>query len=356
VKRLAVALAAAIAVLALAEAGLRVRARSQGIPFEEAWRRYTGRGVTDPVYVAHPYLGRAHRPSFEFRYRSEIFDREVLWRFNSFGYRGPEIEIPKPPGRVRVLCVGGSTTFGGENPEEATYPALLQAALRERSPEADIEVVNAGVAGYTSVESVVDFALRGLDLEPDLVILYHGVNDVPAALTPRFKSDYSHWTPPHRRVPGGVPTLPERSLLLLTVRWKLERPAAAEADAPLLEAPPPEAIAAFERNTRTVARLAKSRRARVVLPSFAERIHLYPDLASEKPLYAGKAHPSAEAFRRTIAAFNEVLRRVAEEESALHPDLQALLPDSKDAFLDWMHLTDAGNAAMAALLAAAIAE
>jgi lysophospholipase L1-like esterase len=356
VKRLGVALAAALAVLLLAEVALRVRARAQGFAFEEVWRRYTGRGVTDPVYVAHPYLGRAHRPGFVFRYRSDVLGREVNWRFNSFGYRGPEIEIPKPPGRTRVLCLGGSTTFGGENPEEETYPRLLEAALRRRSPGADIEVVNCGVAGYTSVETVIDFALRGLDLEPDVVILYHGVNDVPAALTPGFRSDYSHWTPPHRRVPGGEPTLPERSLLWLTLRWKIERRATAEAEAPLLEEPPPEAIGAIERNTRSVVRLAKARGARVVLPSFAERIHLYPDLASEKPLYAGKAHPSADAFRKTLAAFNEVLRRVAREEGALHPDLHALLPDSKDAFLDWMHLTDAGNAAMADLLAAAIAE
>jgi hypothetical protein len=44
---------------------------------------------------------------------------------NSFGFRSPEIEVPKPEGKFRIVCVGGSTTNAGRT-NDTTYPALLE--------------------------------------------------------------------------------------------------------------------------------------------------------------------------------------------------------------------------------------
>ena len=43
-------------------------------------------------------------------------------------------------------------------------------------------MINCGVAGYNSWESLINLEFRVLDLEPDLIIVYHGTNDVHARL------------------------------------------------------------------------------------------------------------------------------------------------------------------------------
>lgn len=96
-------------------------------------------------------------------------------RINSRGYRTREFQVPKPPGLVRIACVGASTTFQGFANEE-TYPALLEARLRELRPDLALEVLNLGVSGTHA-----DFWLERLDrlfaLEPDVVVQYNAVND-----------------------------------------------------------------------------------------------------------------------------------------------------------------------------------
>jgi lysophospholipase L1-like esterase len=96
-------------------------------------------------------------------------------RINSLGLRGRDIERKPPPGRTRVLALGDSMTFGFYLEEEHTWPVRLEARLRELG--ADVEVVNAGVGGW-SIDSQTQFALeRGLELEPDLVLVGFCVND-----------------------------------------------------------------------------------------------------------------------------------------------------------------------------------
>jgi len=108
----------------------------------------------------------------------------VLWppelsyevRINSLGLRGPEIERTPPPGRTRILAIGDSMTFGYYLEEDETWPARLQARLRDRG--LDVEVVNAGCGGWT-IDSETPFLLeRGLALEPDRVLLAFYANDI----------------------------------------------------------------------------------------------------------------------------------------------------------------------------------
>jgi lysophospholipase L1-like esterase len=96
------------------------------------------------------------------------------------GYRGPEIDLPKPDGVFRIVALGGSTTYStGTSPEES-YPAFLQKILREDYGYTQVEVINGGMTGYSSWDNLVNFALRLIELEPDMIIVYAAVNDVVA--------------------------------------------------------------------------------------------------------------------------------------------------------------------------------
>ncbi len=108
---------------------------------------------------------------------------------NSHGFRGPEVRLPKPPGTVRIACIGGSTTVWGFR-DTLTYPAMLQHMLREAYPaQADrIEVVNCGIYGLNSAE---DPALveEVAALEPDLLVQYNLINDLTIHLDGWLRSD-----------------------------------------------------------------------------------------------------------------------------------------------------------------------
>jgi lysophospholipase L1-like esterase len=100
-------------------------------------------------------------------------------RVNSLGFRSPELEIPKPEGRLRIAFLGGSTTFCAEASTQAmAWPNLVVAGLRARSPELEIDFVNAGAAGYSTRESLLNLEHRVAPLQPDVIVIYHGTNDL----------------------------------------------------------------------------------------------------------------------------------------------------------------------------------
>ncbi|MCH2107367.1 MAG: SGNH/GDSL hydrolase family protein, partial [Planctomycetes bacterium] len=137
----------------------------------------------------HPYLAYANRPNYESRAGAK---RRVS--HNSMGLRGPEVELPKPAGRFRIICLGGSSTYGhGPSSNGATWPARLEHHLRTARPDRDIEVVNAGCRGYSTFESLGNYAFRLSDLDPDLVLIYHTVNDMRCALYLDVQRDNTHW-------------------------------------------------------------------------------------------------------------------------------------------------------------------
>jgi hypothetical protein len=87
--------------------------------------------------------------------------------------------MPKPANEFRIVCIGGSTTYDDCIDDDAgTYPARLQFHLTQRGYA--VKVINAGVPGWTSYESVINFALRISSIAPDLIIDYDGWNDLSA--------------------------------------------------------------------------------------------------------------------------------------------------------------------------------
>jgi lysophospholipase L1-like esterase len=98
---------------------------------------------------------------------------------NSLGFRGREIESPKPNGRFRVVALGDSVTFGWGVNDADTFSAQLEQLLRTNRPDLDIEVVNLAVPGYATRQEVVLLERYVARLQPDLVLLGFYSNDLP---------------------------------------------------------------------------------------------------------------------------------------------------------------------------------
>jgi len=157
-------------------------------------------------YSPHRYLGYYPTPNY----------RDGANRHNALGYRGAEVTQPKPPGEFRIVCMGGSTTYTAlVTSYKYAYPTLLQKDLRQRG-YSNVTVVNAGAEAWTSYETLINFELRVLDLDPDMIIIYHGTNDVLARfLYPpsAYKGDNSGYRGPNVSQ-VVMPNILEYSMLL----------------------------------------------------------------------------------------------------------------------------------------------
>jgi lysophospholipase L1-like esterase len=104
--------------------------------------------------------------------------------------RDRPVAIPKPPGVFRVLVLGDSIAFGAQVRRSEAFPDHLEARLTARGHR--VEVVNAGVSGYSAWNERRWLAERGPAFEPDLVLAAACWNDVVDPLP--------HWA-------RGVPVL-----------------------------------------------------------------------------------------------------------------------------------------------------
>jgi lysophospholipase L1-like esterase len=100
---------------------------------------------------------------------------------NSQGFREVEFSTEKPSSVFRIICLGDSWTFGANVDQEDAYPQRLGALLRREFPEADFEVFNLGVLGYSSYQGLELLRRKVLDIEPDLVVIGFGMNDASVA-------------------------------------------------------------------------------------------------------------------------------------------------------------------------------
>ncbi|MFT6079010.1 MAG: hypothetical protein ACJAYX_002992 [Planctomycetota bacterium] len=77
----------------------------------------------------------------------------------------------------RIAFVGGSTTYGEGVPDyHMSVPQLIELGMQHEGKQ--VQSINAGCPGWTSLETLLNFQMRLLDLEPDYLVFYHGINDV----------------------------------------------------------------------------------------------------------------------------------------------------------------------------------
>jgi lysophospholipase L1-like esterase len=84
-----------------------------------------------------------------------------------------------PRGSAKIVCFGDSITgiyyhTGGRR----AWPEMLEIALRKACPKADVTVINAGISGHTTVNTLARIEKDVLRHKPNLVAVMFGMNDV----------------------------------------------------------------------------------------------------------------------------------------------------------------------------------
>ncbi len=128
-------------------------------------------------------------------------DNERL-SINRWGFRGEDITQIKPDSTFRVFVMGGSTVYCDRLPFEDSHPRVLQKRLQEAYTHVKVEVQNTGMHWHTSQHSLIKFLFHVYDFQPDLIILYHAVNDMCQSFSPPafahgdYRPDYGHMAGP----------------------------------------------------------------------------------------------------------------------------------------------------------------
>jgi lysophospholipase L1-like esterase len=284
---------------------------------------------------------------------------------NERGYRGPLHAIPKPEGVYRIIALGGSTTYGHALSAVDAWPAQLERILHERG-QPQVEVVNLGVPGYFSLDSLVNLATRGLALEPDLIILYDGVNDAAV----RIFQDAACYQANSPLIGMGLDrgiwqsagsALPPSTLyrvMAIRLGWmadptifneRLEHtglcPPEPQGANPVeqIERNPP---IYFERNLRGMIALARTHGANVLLSTFA-----WDEAAARAQLEADTSLLQAQAMLTAIDEQNGIVRALAAELDVPLVDLAAAIGSGSFFQGDQLHQTAAGAQRQAELYA-----
>lgn len=140
-----------------------------------------------------PLLGDTLKPNASGRVLYPGFDGEpdrwVEYAISPDGFRDRRFELMKPPGALRIACLGDSVTYGTGVAAEDTLPKALERALAERL-ERRVEVMNCGVYAHNTSQQVAWLETAVLPFRPDVVVVVSTVVDasgrnVPPPETPR---------------------------------------------------------------------------------------------------------------------------------------------------------------------------
>lgn len=293
--------------------------------------------------IDDPQLGHVLNPALDHSYR-----------INSRGFRGPEVAEPKPLGEARIVTVGDSITFGWElSEEETTYPGQLQVLMGGHGPGGKaIRVVNAGVPRYTSEQVLRLLRERVLDMEPDLVVLCVGWNDLAFSYERNWRPRISFTGHGRARYCQGFSPAIVRAIR----HWKGagDEEAAAADGAPEVKGrartPDPGALADFRANLEEIAALLEERGVGLLVVNLPSVLRRGPMSPTERSL----AHRFPEV--ENLALFEQALHDFCDDARAscvrdAFPIEQA---GKGPYFYDHCHLNVQGNAILAAKVAQAI--
>jgi lysophospholipase L1-like esterase len=310
---------------------------------------FTSIDAKDLAWTAHPYLSYAPTPGYQ---KGRTFH-------NSLGYRNDEFPLEKSNGVFRIVALGGSSTYDVRIEDNAqTFTAQLEKLLKEEYGYQNVEVINAGVPGYNSWEILVNLEFRALDLDPDLVIIYEGTNDVHARMVEpsAYRGDDSG-----RRQAWQVPPIAlwEHSALLRIVSrsmnftrqvsvddfvssptylsWPFDFRLAEDGLDPtqILAKNPP---IYFQRNLENMIAITKEHGVEIMFSTWAHSPYLND--------YASKDY-----YQQGFQENNQVVKEVANSHDIPLFDFVEVMPQDAEYWADGRHVNEAGALVKARLFA-----
>lgn len=336
---------------------------------EWALRRFeASRAYQAADIIAVPYLAFSGQPNLDriddmqAKHMGNLARHERL-QFNELGYRSPMPAADKGV-EYRVIMLGGSVVVNG-SPVEKSIPARLEALFHQAGRE-NVRVYNWGAVSCVSGQELAHLVYRVTDVDPDLVIVLDGWNDVlsPWMYDPRPGYPYNFLVTEDalsrasrsRPFLDGVGSLASRSRVIdfalggrFSRPWQLRAQLRSEVawGSPAWESRIAEVYASNVERMAVVGRGF----------GFKTAFFLQPLLASKKERVGGETRlPLDRAWRSLVRRVYPAMSHGAQARlgrldasSTKFFDISDLLADShEDLFWDMGHVNNRGNELIAA--------
>lgn len=321
---------------------------------------------------------RLHTEGYESDQATATLDPRWGWRMvpfpenriNSDNLRGEEIPPPRGGNELRILCLGGSVTYGVGVSDAYPYPVQLQNRLRKELPDRQVVVMNGGSSGMASHQFLQVLADLHGKLSPNIIVVMCGVNEYAADSYLRLEPEAAKGI---YRAPDYVDAtrgLLYNSATYRYLRWKLRASPIVDENSTML----PDASAATDiskrvtpefknlrntlQNLELLTRFARAHGIPLLLAVEAHRVRTLPPLlGSQNSAYYIEAN-----FDRQLALTTSVVEELAKRLDVPFVDMtQAVLARDYDETLlfnpaDAIHYSRLGNGVAADVLAEAMAQ
>lgn len=287
---------------------------------------------------------------------------------NSMGFRGDDLVRPKPPNEFRIFMVGGSSTECFYLDDHQAIHSVLQNELENLNhSRRTIKVYNAGKSGDRSDDHVSMIAHRIVHLEPDMLIVFAGINDLRAMIR---GFDYLHspelgmverpslsflMGPTISEVQVGrrlyyllkrvLPRKPEEVLREIPLISDYKERIRIRINAPVTDEKPMVNTKPYRTNLTTIAGLAWAHHVKLVFITQQTTWNSKVDPRTEQwqwMLYLGGKTYRADIMDAVLESLNDEMRKVAAEQGIPLYDLRKVMPKSTDFFYDDVHFNVKG--------------
>jgi acyl-CoA synthetase (AMP-forming)/AMP-acid ligase II/lysophospholipase L1-like esterase len=276
-------------------------------------------------------------------------------RANRMGFRGPEIETPKPAGTVRIAFLGTSTTFDTwVSGNEATWPHQTWLRLQDALPDRRIDYVNGALPGSNTARLASIFEHFVSTLEPDVVII--APSDINADTAHRARA---------MGIYGGVHHRPSRLARRSRLWGNIEKNLVIARRLPFahgehgrLHVDPSELSSEFEERLERLVRLCRERAPVVALVCGMGRLRR--GLSRWQQLRAAVTHVyympymSIRGLLDVREEYDRVVQTVAQRSGCVLIDTSDAVPRDGRHYVDSNHFSDAGSARLASAVSDAL--
>jgi lysophospholipase L1-like esterase len=350
-------------------------------PVEDPYRLWKQGQVMEMKYIESQFL--PHQ-KFMFYPEPELSGMGEMARFttNSLGFRGSEIIRPKPTGEFRIFMVGGSTTECVYLDDTLAITHTLESYLNDHlSDNISVEVYSAGKSGDRSYDHMAMISQRIIHLEPDLILVFCGINDITAAV---YDADYIHlpaasgekisladlakymlteFQLPRRLYYAykGIirPATGDDVLTAISFKSDYKRKVAQRKSSPQTDRPPRIDLESYRTNLRSIVGLVTSHKIRLAFMTQATTWNSQIDPHTSDWIWG--TYKNGVTYREDLmddamTAYNNAMREVAADHKIPVFDMALLMPKSLDFFYDDCHFNIEGSRKASSLLGAFLME
>jgi lysophospholipase L1-like esterase len=277
------------------------------------------------------------------------WNSKKVW-INSRIFRSPELTMPKPAGTIRVAFVGSSTTFCAEvSGNDATWPHLVWNKLRETWPGIRFDYVNAGVIGFTTETSWKNVRLRVKPLQPDVIVIYEGINDL--SKDARQMAVEQGLPTGHVGQPEGLAAYSQAWIVISRTIEMRRRVQAAVHQKRLVFDESTLAGRGFRQRLTKLVEEARSAAPVVAMATLSAKVRRNQSPEEQKKAVEWNLYympfMTPEGILRGYELYNQEIRSVARQTGVVLIEGEHSIPADAEHFFDGVHFTDAGSRRMA---------